>query len=382
MFNNMIKFSAMKIVIVGAGASGIVAAINYKRNHKSDEVLVFEHLEQPLKKILASGNGKCNLGNSNIDYSLYSNPEFAKKIVQGYNYKEFFSSISIETKLSGELAYPVSESAVSVKEALLLAAKNLGINISYGEKLIDYLAKDKIEITTNKGKYIADKLYLAGGLKSSPKLGSDGSVLDILSKHAYRVKNPQPGLSPLFTKEKTRTIDGVRVKANVSLVTDGKLVHKEAGEVLFKEHGLSGIVVFNTMSLIARNPKKSHKIYLDLLPDFSEEYLKNYRKSHKFSEFLLAFLNPKIANYLKDRFPNENQLFDSLKHLEFTFDKSYGFDFSQVSVGGVLVSEVDDNLMSKREERVFIIGELLDIDGPCGGYNLTWAFASAIKSTK
>ena len=372
----------MKIVIVGAGASGIVAAINYKRNHKSDEVLVIEHLEQPLKKILASGNGKCNLGNSNIDYSLYSNPEFAKKVVQSYNYKEFFSSISIETKLNGGLAYPVSESAASVKEALLLAAKNLGINISYGEKLIDYLAKDKIEITTNKGKCVADKLYLAGGLKSSPKLGSDGSVLNILSKHGYRVKNPQPGLSPLFTKEKTRTIDGVRVKANVSLVTDGKLVHKEAGEVLFKEHGLSGIVVFNTMSLIARNPKKSHKIYLDLLPDFSEEYLKNYRKSHKFSELLLAFLNPKIADYLKDRFPNENQLFDSLKHLEFTFDKSYGFDFSQVSVGGVLVSEVDDNLMSKREERVFVIGELLDIDGPCGGYNLTWAFASAIKSTK
>ena len=85
---------------------------------------------------------------------------------------------------------------------------------------------------------------------------------------------------------------------------------------------------------------------------------------------------------MKDRFPNENQIFESLKHLEFTFDKSYGFDFSQVSVGGVLVSEVDNNLMSKHEKNVFIIGELLDVDGPCGGYNLTWAFASAIKSTK
>lgn len=371
----------MKIVIVGAGASGVVAAINYKRNHKDDEVLIIEQLETPLKKILASGNGKCNLGNANIDFSLYNNREFANEIISGYDYKKFFSSISIETKTNGDLAYPVSESAVSVKEALLISAKNLGISIKNAEKLIDFAIKDKIEITTSKGKYFADKLYLAGGLKSSPKLGSDGSVLSILAKHGYEIKSPEPGLSPLYTKEKTKTIDGIRVKAKVSLVSDGKLTHEELGEVLFKDRGLSGIVIFNTMSLISRKPKASHKIYLDLLPDFSEEYLKNYRKSHKFSELLLAFLNPKIANYLRDRFGNEDQVFSSLKHLEFTFDTSYGFDFSQVSVGGVLVSEVDKNLMSKREKNVFIIGELLDVDGPCGGYNLTWAFASAIKST-
>lgn len=377
----MIIFCRMKIVIVGAGASGVVAAINYKRNHKSDDVLIIEHLEQPLKKILASGNGKCNLGNSKIDFSLYNNPEFAKQIIEGYDYKEFFKSINIETKLNGDLAYPVSESAVSVKEALLLEGDKRGIEFSYGETLIDYSVNEQIEVVTNKRKILADKLILAGGLKSSPKLGSDGSVLDVLDKHGYKIKTPQPGLSPLFTKEKTRNIDGVRVKADVSLVSDGKLAHKENGEVLFKEHGLSGIVIFNTMSLISRRPEKSHKIYLDLLPDFSEEYLKKYRNSHKFSELLLAFLNPKIASYLKDRFPNEDQLFASLKHLEFNFDKSYGFDFSQVSVGGVLASEVDGSLMSKHENNVFIIGELLDIDGPCGGYNLTWAFASAIKST-
>ena len=136
------------------------------------------------------------------------------------------------------------------------------------------------------------------------------------------------------------------------------------------------------MSLIARNQEKKYKISIDLLPDFSREYLENYRKNHTFSELLLAFINPKISNYLKDRFNNENDIFNSLKNLEFTFDKSYGFDFSQVSVGGIEISEVDENLQSKREKNVYIIGELLDIDGPCGGYNLTWAFASAIKSTK
>ena len=372
----------MKIIIVGGGASGIVAAINYKRNHKSDDVLVIEQLAAPLKKLLASGNGKCNLGNSNIDFSLYNNPEFAKSVIEGYDYKKFFSSISIETKTVGDLAYPVSESAVSVKEALLNSAKNLGISIKTEEKVIDYSAKNQIELITNKDKYRADKIYFAGGLKSSPKLGSDGSVLDLLSKHGYMIKSPQPGLSPLFAKEKTKSVDGIRVKARVNLYENNKLIHTEDGEVLFKEHGLSGIVIFNIMSLISRAPEKEHTISLDLLPDFTEKYLENYRKTHKFSEFLLAFLNPKISSYLQERFKNEDAIFRSLKDLRFTFDKSYGFDFSQVSIGGVQVSEVDENLMSKHEKNVFIIGELLDIDGPCGGYNLTWAFASAIKSTK
>ena len=377
----MIKFFTMKILVVGAGAAGIVAAINYKRNHRSDDVLVIERLDSSLKKLLASGNGKCNLGNSDIDFSLYNNPAFAESIIKGYDYKKFFSSISIETKTFGDLAYPVSESAVSVKEALLNSAKNLGISIKNAEKLVDFAVKDKIEVVTDKAKYSVDKLYLAGGLKSSPKLGSDGSVLDVLAKHGYKIKSPEAGLCPLYTKEKTKLVDGIRVKSTVSLFKNGKLIHKEDGEVLFKEHGLSGIVIFNTTSIISRDPKQSYKISLDLLPDFSLEYLKNYRKSHKFSELLLAFLNPKLSKYLTERFANEDQVFTALKNLEFTFDKSYGFDYSQVSVGGIDVSEVDEKLMSKLEKNVYIIGELIDIDGPCGGYNLTWAFASAIKST-
>ena len=213
-----------------------------------------------------------------------------------------------------------------------------------------------------------------GGIYGSPVIASDKTVLVAGYDSVFEVNTE--------TKEKTKLVDGIRVKSTVSVYQNNKLIHKEDGEVLFKEHGLSGIVIFNTMSIIARDPNKTYKICLDLLPDFSNEYLKNYRKSHKFSELLLAFINPKISKYLSERFKSENEIFDSLKNLEFTFDKSYGFDFSQVSVGGIDVSEVDENLMSKREKNVYIIGELLDIDGPCGGYNLTWAFASAIKSTK
>lgn len=372
----------MKVIIIGAGASGCTAAINYKRNHQKDDVLLIEHLDKALKKILATGNGKCNLGNSNIDYSRFSNSDFAKQVIEGYNYEEFFDSISIKTKLVDDLAYPVSESAVSVREALLQEIDKLGIRINLDEKLIDYSLDKQITVTTNKNTYTADKLYLAGGLMSSPKLGSDGSVYKILENHGYKLNKCNPGLSPLYTKEKTRVLDGTRVKSNVKLFANNKLVHEESGEVLFKEHGLSGIVIFNTLSLISRDTSKSYKIVLDLLPNYSDEYLKNYCKTHVFSDFLLAFINPKISQYLKERFNSNDAILNSVKSLEFAFDKPYGFDFSQVSVGGISPSEVDENLESKREKNVFIIGELLDVDGPCGGYNLTFAFASALKSTK
>lgn len=369
----------MKILIVGAGASGITAAINHKRNNPKDDVLVIEHLDKPLKKILATGNGKCNLGNSSIDYQRFNNPTFAKQIIGNYSYTSFFESISIKTKLLGELAYPVSESAVSVREALLNETKRLGIILKTEESLIDYKVDKQIEVKTSKGTYVVDKLVLSGGLKSSPKLGSDGSVFEILKKHNYKFEEPKVGLAPLLTKEKTKELDGVRAKANVKLVSNNKVIHEELGEVLFREHGLSGIVIFNTLSLISRSKNPSYKIVLDLLPDFSLDYLKNYAKSHTFSDLLLAFINPKISEYLTKRFKNQNEIISAIKSLEFTFDKPTGFEFSQVSVGGICVSEVSENLESIHEKNVYIIGELLNIDGPCGGYNLTWAFACGLK---
>lgn len=372
----------MKILVVGAGASGIVAAIKYKRNHPGDNVLVIEHLDKPLKKLLATGNGKCNLGNSNIDVNLYSNSEFIKNIIIDYDYKKFFDSICIETKLIGNLAYPISETAVSVRNALLNTAEELNIEIHNEEKLIDYSLKDRIHVQTSKGEYDVDRLYLAGSLLSGKNLGSDGSILKILQKHGYDIVEPLPGLCPIYTKEKTKILDGIRVKCLVKLYENGREIYHENGEVLFKEKGLSGIAIFNASLFIARSHKKASKIVLDLLPDYSVEKLQNYCKSHTFNGFLQGFLNPKIAQYLLDRYHDENDVIKACKNLEFSFEDFYGFDYSQVSVGGIKISSVDDSLMSRKEKGVYIIGELLDIDAPCGGYNLTWAFASAHISTK
>lgn len=375
----MIKSQSMKTIIVGAGASGIAAAINLKRKNANEEVLIIEHLDKPLKKILATGNGKCNLGHKDIDFSVYNNPIFAEQIIKDYNYEKFFDSVGIKTKVIDNLAYPVSESAVSVREALLNECRKLHVLINVDEEFIDYEVGENIQVITNKKTYICDKLVLSGGLKSSPKQGSDGSVIEILRKHNYKIATLNPGLSPLLTIEKTKLVDGVRVKGIVTLNVDGKEVHKESGEILFKDHGLSGIVVFNTMSLISRQNSKNVKLYVDLLPDYEETYINDYLKNHSLDDLLLAFVNPKITAYLKDRFSKDSDIIKALKRLEFTFAKSYGFDFSQVTVGGIETSEVNTNLMSNKEKNVYIIGELVNIDGPCGGYNLTWAFASGLK---
>lgn len=372
----------MKILIVGAGASGIVAAINYKRNHTNDDVLIIEHLDKPLKKLLATGNGRCNLGNANLDVNNYSNASFVKNILKEYNYESFFETISVKTKVIDGLVYPYSESALTVKNALLNEAAHLGVNIKLEEKLLDYRVGEKIEVTTSKSKYLVDRLYIATALKSSPNLGSDGSILSILEKHGYQIKNIYPALCPIKVSENTKLIDGIRNKTNVKIYQKGKIIFDENGEVLFKKNGLSGIVIFNASRVIANANKKVDKIVLDLLPNITQNEIENFCKLHSVNGFLQGFFNPKLGEYLRNRFTADNKLIAAVKKLEFTFQDFYDFEFSQISVGGLNIDELKPTLESKKEKGVFFIGEVLDIDGPCGGYNLTWAFASALYSTK
>lgn len=374
----------MKIIIIGAGAAGSIAAINYKRNHPKDDVLIIEHLDKPLKKILATGNGKCNLGNERLIIERYSNSNFVSKVLKDYSfdeYKRYFKSLNIQTKLTGELLYPVSESAISVREALISEFEKLGIKVNTDEEFVDYSVKNQITVKTNKANYICDKLFITGAGKSSPKLGSDGSVFEILKKHGYSFIDLKPGLCPIYTKEKTRVLEGTRVKANVTLYKDRRPVHKESGEVLFKSQGLSGIAIFNISSIIARDTKSAYEIRLDLLEKYKEFELENDRKNQTNADFLRGYLHPTLIKYFNENNYQRNPI-KYVKGLPFTFKDFYGFEVSQVSVGGLKVENFNPSLESKLEKNVYCLGELLDVDGPCGGYNLTWAFYSAIHATK
>ena len=373
----------MKIGVVGAGASGIVFAINRKRLFPKDEVIVFEHLDKPLKKILATGNGKCNIGNT-IDISDQIDEPSVKSILKENDFdaqKEFLDSINIKTKLMGNLAYPITESAVTVRNALLKACEQEKVCIELECSPESYsLENNKIILHTNKGQFILDRLVFATAGKSSPNLGSDGSVIPLLLDHGYKLKEFRPILCPIHTKEKTKELDGTRVKGNVTVSLENKVIFEESGEILFKDKGLSGIVIFNSTRCMKEN--KPYKIQLDLLPDISKEELNSFLKSHDSQTLLESYLHPNLAKYISKNCHNEKEVINFVKSLTFTHDGTYGFDVSHVSSGGVRLNDVNQSLESKKETGVYFIGELLDYDGPCGGYNLMWAIASGLHCSK
>lgn len=365
----------MKIAVIGGGVSGVSFAINRKRNHPRDEIFIFEHTDKLLKKVLATGNGKCNIANAGE--AIYNN-SLAISIVKKYNYdtqNQFLDSLNIKTKLMGNLSYPVSESAVTVRNAFLKELERLKIKVITNCNLLDYYQKEAgYVLKTDLGNYEIDSIIFAAGGKSLAKSGSDGSILPILEKHHYHINEFVPALCPIYTKEKTKLLDGTRVKANIKVLDNNKVIFVESGEVLFKEKGLSGIVIFNASRVIAHDLNKNYVICLDLLPDTPIEELNKFLSKHDKTTLLESYLHPNLAKYLE----NSIDVIKDIKSLSFNFDKLYGFENSQISVGGVSIDNLNDKLESKIEKNIYFAGELIDIDAPCGGYNLMWAIGSGL----
>ena len=371
----------MKIGVIGAGVSGIIFAINRKMKHPMDEVIVLEHLDKPLKKILSTGNGKCNIGNK-IPHKESIKNAIVRNILNEYDFevqKEFLNSLNIQTKLVNDLEYPISESAITVRNLLLHSAEQNNVKIITGINVLGYeLIEDGIQLETDQGIQYYDRLVFATGGMSSPKLGSDGSIISILKKHRYMINEFIPALCPIKTIQKTKVLDGTRVKAIVTLFSDNKETFKEEGEVLFKEHGLSGIVIFNASRVIANNIYKLNELRIDLLPSISEKDLNVFLKEKGRDVLLNAYLHPNLIKYIKELNIKDDKLVETLKALPFTFQELYGFEYSQISVGGIEFNELSPTLESLKEDGVYFLGELLDYDAPCGGYNLMWAIGTGL----
>lgn len=374
---NYVKVICMKCIIIGAGASGVASAINIKRRYPKDDVIIIEHSDKALRKILATGNGRCNLGNLKLDISKYNHPE----LMGLYSFKEYIKyveSYGFKTKAIGDLIYPYSESAQTVRNQMLKEADKLGVKIHLEEDFVDYeVIKNGVRVKTNRDSYDADKLIIATGGKSTKGLGNDGSIYEILKKHHYTIVPLHPGLVPIKTKENTKLVDGLRVKANVTLLENGKKVFNEDGEVLFKKDGLSGIVIFNASNHI-KNPTYNYEIVLNVLPDFKGDLHKNYQQFSVKTEFLENYFSPKLVEYFSSRISDKNYVKD-LQNFKFTLKDFYDFENSQITIGGISIDQVKPNFESKSEPNVHFVGEVLDMHGPCGGYNLTWAFICGQK---
>ena len=371
----------MKIGIIGAGPSGLTASIAIKRKHPDWDIKIFEQMNKCGKKLLASGNGKGNISNTNMNTSFYNTnkiEEILKKDVD-----EFFNSIGLLTRVDKEgRVYPYNENSSSVLDCLRLEMNELKIEVVM-EKVIDVQYN---MVVTNFDSYYCDKIIIATGGKSSEFLGSDGKMFRILKGFGHTIIEPKPALCPIVSKESFKDIAGLRCKV-IAAAYNGEEYFEDTGELLFKEDGVSGIVIFQISSFFARG--KHGYIKLDFFPDYEqkdlEEIINKLDKNKYIDLAFMGMINRKLLNHIigdsrgkKLSEYNFGELAYKLKNYKIECVKNYPFIQSQITVGGVSLKEVKENLESKLVDNLYFVGEVLDVDGLSGGYNLHFAFASAL----
>ena len=349
-----------KVAIIGAGACGLLLANLLKDDF---DVTLIEKNNKLGKKILASGNGKCNFTNIG-DYNNKYNNEFAHNLVNKFSYEKvikYLSSLGLVYRIDTDnRAYPLSESSATFLAVLKQNLKKVKI-------LLDSRVT-RIENNLNTIKvYYSDKkedfnyVICASGSEAS-NLGSEHAY-NYLKEYGIKFTKINPSLTPIKVRENLKKIDGVRVKCLVKLLKNDSEIYKEHGEVLFKENGLSGIVIYNMSSMINRDSSSKYKICLDLLND---------AKNNVDSEMLYGVVNPKILEYLK-----ENGIID-ITSLTFNVTGLFNKDYAQVISGGVDLNQINEDLSLKDNKSIYFGGEVLDCDGMCGGYNLQFAFSCAL----
>ncbi len=392
------------VIIVGGGASGLVAAIFAAR--QKNKVTVLEHKDKIGKKILTTGNGKCNYTNLNQRPECYrsNDTSFAMKVLSRFDVNQtidFFKELGVYPKEKKGYVYPNSEQASSVVEVLRLELLQLKVRICcevHAERIVK--VRNQFLITTNKGEYTADQVILATGGCASLKLGSDGSGYELAKNLGHRIIKPLPALVQLKSDSKYfKTLAGVRTEARIQLYINNKYAAKEQGELLLASYGVSGIPVLQLSRYASRALSENKKVYflIDYLPAIKEadalqllwERIKR-NPARTMEEALIGLLNNKLAYIsLKEAgieptvlcntiHKNKLQaLVNQLKEWRVAITEPNSFDQAQVSSGGVDTLEINpDTLESKMVKGIYFTGELIDVDGACGGYNLQWAWST------
>ena len=390
-------------IVIGGGASGMMAAISAAR--AGGKVLIVEHESKLGKKLLATGNGKCNFTNAKMNESCYRGDRRFFSILQKFSEKDtlsFFHEIGIYPKEKNGYYYPNSEQAVSVVDALIRELKKLHVELTTGTKITDIKQKGKtFRIATAETIYISKTVIFAVGLLASPKLGSDGSAFDFIKNFGHHFNPIVPALCGFYAKGADfKKIAGVRTSSSVKILCDGKIISKDSGELQLTDYGISGIPVFQVSRYAAYALKDNRKVEASVcfLPGMKSEELIdewNYRISRNagavsvydlldglFNQKLIGELIRKAGMTEKDvvtMHSNEqmNALAKVIMDFRVTLTKVRDYEFAQVCAGGISADDLDVNtLMSQLVPGLFFCGEILDVDGICGGYNLQWAWSS------
>ena len=381
----------INVVIVGGGASGIMCALHLSKLSSNFNITILEKQDRIGKKILVTGNGKCNLTNKYITKNNYNHPEFIDSLLNKFSFEEcqkYFSKLGLlfQTDDVGR-SYPYSESAKAFLDLLMYHLEKGKVNIKTNCEVIDVVPACKgYLVKTNDKEYFADVIVFASGGQAS--INFENKTYQILQKLNHTIIPIYPGLVPLKVKENLKHLHGVRVKAQASLIKDHQVLTIKNGQVQFRSDSLSGIVIFELSSIYNRLPQKNNVfVSLDLMPNYTSKEIYDLLFSKKQSGFsneevLIGLFNKMIIWELNNRIKNKSnylrELTTLIKDFRFTVINSNSLNEAQVTLGGIDINEITTNFESIYHPNMFIIGELLDIDGDTGGYNLHFAWLSGI----
>ena len=421
------EITKKRTAIVGAGASGLVAAF-YTLKKPGNTVVIFEKNSIPGKKLRVTGNGKCNFTNADLDSSHYLHYDEAKEkqnltlqfvseILRQNGREDFFSfleSLGMMYVEKNGYYYPSIERAGEFCDILCKTLREMGADFRFDTKVkeVSLTGDGKIELEGER----FDALVLACGGKAAPNLGSEGGGYRLARNFGHTVSFTYPVLVPLQVSGGILSaVAGVRVKARVTGIAEGKILSSETGEIQFNENNLSGIAVFQLSRHLTKaiEEKKDVRVKVDFLPEVEEQGLEIFVEKRKnilgkrgLREFYEGIFQKKLLDFLTERYEtlqkepeNGNKPQDGDKLPERTADSGKndsaeyvdflkfakncyfrisghgGYPDAQCTRGGVILTEVKENLESKLVPGLYFTGEILDIDGDCGGYNLQWAFS-------
>jgi predicted Rossmann fold flavoprotein len=400
-----------KIAIIGGGASGMMAAITAAQC--GAQVTIFEKNERIGKKILATGNGKCNYSNRDfcVEYYYGTYRDMLPQLFEQFSVTDavsFFQEAGMLSKERNGYLYPLSEQASTVLDILRLKLKRLGVRaeVSTEVKSLQRSSKDGMFVIKTEGK--TEKFHsavLACGGCAAPKTGSDGSGYRLAAGMGHHLINTVPALVQLKCREDLfKMVAGVRCDASLKLDSETSPIQEERGEVQFTDYGISGIPVFQLSRTAAYmlKEKKEVPVYIDFFPDCKDEEYEELSRMRiddsegkSAEEFLLGMANKKINMVmlkLKGIKPSEESERigkETLKELLYSYRRlcvhvisTNSFENAQVSAGGVDMREVTLQMESSFVPGLYFAGELLDVDGRCGGYNLQWAWTSGYIAGK
>lgn len=383
------------LAIIGGGASGLAAATQARLENPDIKITVFEKMPKAAKKILATGNGRCNFTNENLSpIHFYGNPAFLRKVLtsQFADSENFFRYLGVLPYKEDGRIYPRSQQASTIRDALVKFAETNSIEIKTESPVYD-IKKDK------SGFKIASEIYdaviVSGGSKAMSVHGSDGSCYSILTSFGHSSTPLYPALCGLVIDENLNLLKGVRAECNAGLYRKNELLGEEEGEIQFTEKALSGIPIMNLSHLCKNN--KNLTVKLDLCPEISyNELLEHLRltlereQDIEFEKVLNGIVNLKLGyavmnkSFIKPQTLSKNitsqQLNTAvsvLKSFEIKIKGTRGFDNAQITCGGIKTEEFNpETMMSEKQSGLFACGEILDIHGDCGGYNLHLAWTS------